>query len=183
MADDRDIFQLLADETARAGLEFLLIGGHAVNAHGYTRTTVDLDFLIASTDLARWKEILAAANYEAIHEVEAFAQFQAVGGEDYRVDLMLVDGPTFSKLLAGSEWVNYGQRRIRVAGALHLIALKLHACRTYSRSVQGKDFYDILQLIRLKRIDPAAEDFQEILNRYATPAIRERLLRDLGADL
>ena len=38
-------FTKFADEAARRGLRFLLIGGYAVSAHGYSRKTFDVDFL------------------------------------------------------------------------------------------------------------------------------------------
>ena len=176
MPDEPDTFQRLTDAAQQGGLDFLLIGGHEVNAHGYERTTVDLDLLIPASGLERWKEILNQLGYSLVRQVEDFAQFKPTGDEDYRVDLMLVDDATFGKLMAGSEWVDYGRRRTRVAGVLHLIALKLHACRTPMRATD----YDILQLIRLNRIDTESEEFREILKRYATPSIRERLLRDIG---
>ena len=40
-----DIFQRLRAVADAHSLEFLLIGGHAVNAHGYARTTLDVDLL------------------------------------------------------------------------------------------------------------------------------------------
>ena len=62
-------------------------------------------------------------------------------------------------------------------------ALKLHATRTWARAVQGKDYYDILNLIRLHRVDTGATEFREILDRYASVTIRDRLLRDLERDV
>jgi len=35
---------------AAAGVEFAVVGGVAVNAHGYVRATHDLDIFIRSTD-------------------------------------------------------------------------------------------------------------------------------------
>jgi len=173
------IFQTATRAAQAEGREFLLIGGHAVNARGYERTTLDFDFLIPAADLPAWKKILSSLEYKPIRETKAFAQFEPVGGGGFRVDLMLVDDATFAKLLAGSEVRTYGGCDIRVAGALHLIALKLHATRTWDRAVEGKDYYDILNLIRVNRIDTDAPEFQSILNRYATPSIKERLLSDL----
>jgi len=174
-----ELIERLSGEAGKRGLEFLLIGGHAVNAHGYERTTLDFDFMVPSADLVAWKDVMSFLGYQPIHETKAFAQFEPVDGDGFRIDLMLVDAPTFVKLMAGSEVRTYGGCEIRVAGVLHLIALKLHATRTWDRAVQGKDFYDILNLIRIHRIDIASPDFQTILNRYATPSIKERLLSDL----
>ncbi|MEX1118943.1 MAG: nucleotidyl transferase AbiEii/AbiGii toxin family protein [Terrimicrobiaceae bacterium] len=172
-------FQLCVDAAAESRLELILIGGHAVNARGYLRTTMDVDFLIPKADLENWKAILASNHFHLIHETKAFAQFQPSEPDGFRVDLMLVDQPTFAKLHAGSEVLQYGPCRVRVAGVLHLIALKLHATRTWDRAVQGKDYYDILQLIRINHVKPDSPELQEILTRYATPSIKERLLSDL----
>ncbi len=102
MEGEPDIFQICVDGAAAAGLEFLLIGGHAVNARGYLRTTLDYDFLLASRDL-----------------------------------------------------------------------------REGHRALLGKDYLDILTLIRRNGIDTRSSDFLEILNRHGTDSIRERLARDL----
>ncbi len=173
------IFQTATRAAQADGREFILIGGHAVNAHGYARTTLDFDFLIPAVDLGAWKDLLAGLGYQPIRETKAFAQFEPVGGGGFRVDLMLVNDATFAKLMAGSEIRSYGGCEIRVAGVLHLIALKLHATRTWDRAVQGKDYYDIFNLIRINHINPGSPEFQTILDRYATPSIKERLLSDL----
>src|SRR4051794_19802297 len=39
MADEQELFELLL----RHGVPFVVIGGHAVNFHGYIRTTEDVD--------------------------------------------------------------------------------------------------------------------------------------------
>jgi hypothetical protein len=148
MTGERDIFQICVDSAAAAGLEFLLIGGHAVNARGYARTTLDFDFLIATRDLPAWGKFLDAADYKLITpEIKAFAQFDPREGEGFRVDLMLVDAATFAKLHAGSEWLDYGRRRIRVIGVLHLMALKLHALRTESRAGSERDYFGFIRKV------------------------------------
>lgn len=174
-----ETFHAFVDAAQSEGREFVMIGGHAVNAHGYERTTIDFDFLVLGTDQAAWRNILARIGYLPIHETKAFIQFAPDGGGAMRIDLMLVDESTFGKLLKASEEKFYGDRSIRVASVLHLVALKLHACRTWDRAVLGKDYYDILNLIQIHRLDTKSRDFQEILNRYATESIRERLLGDL----
>ncbi len=154
-----------------------------MNARGYARTTLDLDFLIVATTLPAWRTLLAQLGYSPIHEVEAFAQFKPTAEDGFRIDLMLVESATFAKLAEGSEMLAYGQRVLRIAGVLHLIALKLHATRTWTRAVQGKDYYDILNRIRIHRIDTRSSAFQEVLDRYASQTMRERLLRDAEYNL
>jgi hypothetical protein len=174
-----EIFEAFVDAANAQGRPFILIGGHAINAHGYERTTLDFDFLVLGSDQADWKKIMASIGYTPIHETAAFIQFAPETGGSMRVDLMLVGDSTFEKLHLASETKSYGGRTIQIASVLHLIALKLHATRTWNRAVQGKDYYDILNLIQIHRIDSSSEEFQQILSRYATDSIRERLISDL----
>jgi hypothetical protein len=128
--------------------------------------------------------LLTNAGYQLITpDIKAFAQFEPREGENFRVDLMLVDPDTFAKLIAGSEWRDYGSRQIRVIGVLHLIALKLHSLHSEDRAALGKDYLDIVTLIRLNSINTDLPEFREILDRYATPATRDRLHRDLDEPL
>jgi hypothetical protein len=39
-------------------MSFLVIGGHAVNAHGASRMTFDLDLLVRRSDLEKWRELM-----------------------------------------------------------------------------------------------------------------------------
>ncbi len=43
------IFDVVGRVLPAVGVEFLLIGGHAVNHYGYSRATIDVDFMIASS--------------------------------------------------------------------------------------------------------------------------------------
>lgn len=48
---------------------------------------------------------------------------------------------------------------------------------------RGKDYQDILEIVRITGLNPKAPDFQQVLDRYATETIRQRLLSDLEAGL
>jgi len=183
MNDHFDILEELARSAPRHGLDFILIGGHAVNARGYSRTTVDVDLLIPAEALTRWDSLLRESGYKAIHRTKAFAQFEQAVGEGFRVDLMLVDEGTYGKLHQGSEVLQYGPTKLRVAGVLHLIALKLHAIRQPERAAEGRDYYDILNLVRQNGIDLGSAEFIVIMKRHGSDAIRERLERDLQGSL
>ena len=45
-----NIFRIIADVLSPAGIECLLIGGFAVNAHGYSRATLDVDLMVVATE-------------------------------------------------------------------------------------------------------------------------------------
>ena len=46
------VFNVVGRQLPKAGVEFLMIGGHAVNHYGYSRATLDVDFMIAASDAA-----------------------------------------------------------------------------------------------------------------------------------
>ncbi len=78
-------------------LRFLIIGGYAVAAHGHTRATFDVDFLVRRDDHDSWFFRIAAAGLKLFGETNAFAQFNQEGGGD-GLDLMFVDEPTFEQM-------------------------------------------------------------------------------------
>ncbi|MCS7064312.1 MAG: nucleotidyl transferase AbiEii/AbiGii toxin family protein [Methylacidiphilales bacterium] len=171
------------DTTAKAaGLNFLLIGGHAVNAYGVERTTVDLDFLVLSNDLQKWKSALLSNGWLISYEFPHFIQFKPPDPHGFRVDLMLVDAETFAKLYKDSSEVSYGPCRLRIPSLLHLLALKLHALKNTDRQKIGKDYSDILALIHTHKLDIHSQELQTILKKYAPPIIHQRLLRDTSSD-
>ncbi len=161
-----------------AGLDFLLIGGHAVNAYGYQRTTIDLDILAKDSQRTGWKEMLDTQGYSLIHETPAFAQFDPPTTAEMNLDLMFVDEATFGKLASDKKVLPVGDTVLPVPSVLHLIALKLHATRAVGRTTAGKDYHDVLNLVQVNQIDVASEPFQDILNRYAPEHVRRRLLEE-----
>ncbi len=172
----------LTREAHARGLDFLLIGGHAVNAHGYVRTTFDVDLLIADKQRSAWKTLLTQLGYTVRHEVDAFTQFNAPSQEDFDLDLMVVDENTYAKLSGNSVRKPLGSTELSVPLPLHLVALKLHALRAEHRVRRGKDYQDVLEIIRRTGINVQGQEFQQVLHRYATETIRNQLLQDLQDD-
>jgi hypothetical protein len=54
------LFEQLHTETRARGLDFLVIGGLAVNFYGYSRDTADLDLLIRRESRAEWGQLLSS---------------------------------------------------------------------------------------------------------------------------
>ncbi len=93
MASENDLRQtlkLVGDEFPKAGVEVLLVGGFAVNYYGYTRSTLDVDFMVMADDVSKVKEIMVAAGYTnwSIHDTVAFFQQPAAS---LRIDFLRVD--------------------------------------------------------------------------------------------
>lgn len=131
-------------ERARAqGLPFVVIGGHAVAAHGYGRQTLDLDLLVRDEDRRPWVELLVAFGYRVFHEDPAFVQLAAPTVAHWPVDLLLVAEPTFAGVMAEAREVDFGAQRVRIPSLEHLLALKLHALKDARPPRDLKDLTDV----------------------------------------
>lgn len=100
-----NLFQQIASASEQFGFDILVIGGHAVNAYGYFRTTLDVDFMIQESDLPTLRRELEKIGYQWRGQTLSFAQFFPVTGTSaaFPVDLMLVDDDTFDKIGRSSE--------------------------------------------------------------------------------
>src|SRR5215210_2786199 len=47
-----------------AGIAYAIVGGMAVNAHGYRRTTGDVDFLLTADGFSAFVRLFAATDFE-----------------------------------------------------------------------------------------------------------------------
>lgn len=172
----------LAAAAKAEGLEAILVGGNAVNLHTYRRTTFDVDLLVREEDAARWRSFFEGHGYQVFHATpnSVRMRFATDPAAALPVDLMLADAPTFRRIQEASRMREIGHdQELSIPDPLHLIAMKLHALRSPQRVAEGVDFSDVLHLIRLTKIDVTSDTFAAILARYATEAIRERLLREL----
>jgi hypothetical protein len=181
MTSPFNIFQQLAEAGQVHGIHLLVIGGHAVNAHGYQRTTIDADFLVREEDVPQWRLVLEGSGYKWQGQSPSFIRFEpSVNQPDgFPVDLMLVNDETFQKLYQEKQVVTYGGTTLSVPKPMHLIALKLHAMRNVKRARGGKDLADILGLIQVCQIASDDIELHSILHRYATPETRDEIQRKL----
>lgn len=172
-----NLFKRVAEAAGRAGLEVLVIGGHAVNAYGYTRTTLDVDFLLAVESFCEWRPVFESAGYRWAGQTETFARMDppVTDPPSLPVDVMLVSKETFSNLYAERRLLDFGGVRLPVPKPINLIALKLHAMRNLERFKKGKDLPDILNLISICQIDTKSGEFKDVLSRYANDETRSLL--------
>jgi hypothetical protein len=168
------------DEVSRTqGLSFLIIGGHAVNAHGFTRFTKDLDLLIRRTDVAKWLAVLKSEGYAVEHEGDNFLQLSVASKGAAPLDLMFVNEPTFLQMEAASKEIQIQNHSFLVPCLDHLLALKMHALK-HGPSRRGyKDLVDVLSLVDANRIDVRGDKFRSLCDKYGDAKIYERIL-DFG---
>lgn len=155
---------------------FLLIGGHAVAAHGFSRHTYDLDLLIDKNSRQIWTHALSLLGYSQFHDGGAFLQFTPPAGA-VPLDLMLVGNPTFTAMLAAARDINWGGAVVKIPSLDHLLALKLHALKSAPSHRRIKDMHDILSLIEINKMDMRTEKFRQLCEKYANLEVYEKIVR------
>lgn len=161
-----ELIERLAREAGKHDLDFLIIGGHAVAHHGYARMTLDVDFLVRSAQREDWQRLLEKFHYVPHTESNAFMQCSNTTLGWPAVDLMFVHEETWKKLRAASVPKPHRNIEVRVPCVPHLIALKLHAATSPTRSSPAKDWNDIEELVRRHRLNPDDGDFSALVIRY-----------------
>jgi hypothetical protein len=105
-------------------LAFLLMGGHAVIAHGHPRNTFDLDLVVPRPDVERWRAFALALGYTLYGEGPTFIQFNPPDAPILPSDLMIVSEDTYRQLEAAAEDVRVSGTGVRTVCLRHLLALK-----------------------------------------------------------
>jgi hypothetical protein len=162
---EKAITDLLRGASSR-GLKCLLIGGNAVILLGYIRNTVDLDLLLPEEARSQWLDLMRERGYRFLHGVSAFAQFEPPDVSAAPVDLMFVEEATWQKLSEGAKEMDLAGERVLVPRPEYLVALKLHAAASPTRSKPEVDWEDIRQIIRLCDLKPEEEPFRSLILRY-----------------
>ena len=140
------IFEMVGTRLPQADVDFLMIGGHAVNQYGYSRATIDVDFMIASDDLDSVQSVMKDAGFTNISQSENVVFFNKPGFA-LRVDFLKVDANTMKTLLLDAQEVEYGGQLVKIPSLENLIAMKLFSLSSGSSGRWEKDFPDIVHLV------------------------------------
>lgn len=170
-------FAIISQDFPKEGIEFLMIGGHAVNYYGFSRATIDVDFMIAAEATPSVRSIMKAAGFSNISEGENALFFNAPGS-NLRVDFLPVDAATMRQLIEHSVWIDYANYRIRVPSLADLIALKLFAIKGGSAKRGDRDIVDIVHLVIENRVD-VERDLRDLCARFASDQIYAHLTQQI----
>lgn len=128
------------------GVEYLLIGGYALAAHGYQRATTDIDVLVPATIEAgrKLKQALMVLPDQAAKDLEPewFAEGENIRVADaFIVDLMLnANGQTYDTLRQYAETVDLDGIPVRTINLEGLLLTK--------QTLREKDISDRIVLER-----------------------------------
>ena len=133
---------------------------------GYIRNTIDLDLLVPEHSRSEWLSLLRELGYRFFHGTASFAQFESRDKTGPPVDLMFVEQQTWEKLLEGANEMRLGSEAVLLPRPEYLVALKLHAAASPTRSKPEVDWEDIRQIVQICRLDPTEESFRALILRY-----------------
>ncbi|MDB6015733.1 MAG: hypothetical protein JWR19_222 [Pedosphaera sp.] len=172
-----EILDILKRASLQSDKRFLVIGGYAVNAHGYSRQTVDLDIMIEKSQADFWKKLLLDQGYSIFGERDAFVQFTAPKPEQPPIDFMLVNEQTFAGMHAEAVEGSLGGITVKHPSLRHLIALKLHVLKQELPHRHIRDLYDVMELLRINKVDTTSQDFKQFCEKYGNSTLYESLVR------
>lgn len=155
------------------GVHFLVIGGHAINAHGYARQTSDLDLLVAKSDRDFWLKLMEALRYSAVQTHEVFARFKPPDLAAWPIDFMFVDMEVFKQMLQEAVPADFGSINAEVPSLRHMLALKLHALKQRQKHREQRDILDVIKLKELSGISEA--EFLELCRNYDRLDLYEKI--------
>ena len=169
------IFEVVGRQLPDAGVDCLMMGGHAINHYGYSRATIDVDFMIAAGDLARVRSVMKSAGFSNVSESDNVAFFNHPD-IPIRVDFLQVDTRTMGLLLEKAVQVEYNGVPIRLPCLKDLIAMKLFALKSGSAKREERDFPDIVHLSVQNGLDPVV-DLKPLCDRFGDDGIYDRLVK------
>ena len=172
-----DLFKSLQNLADKNDKKFVIVGGHAVNFHGIFRSTNDIDLMIKGEDVDFWTKNLSTIGYEIFNQTKAFVQFKSKQVTHWPIDLILVDDSTFDKVYSSASFQNIDSNKIPFASILHLIAMKLHALKNDLDNRMEKDKSDLLELLKLYRVDLNSEEFRQLCEKYANIVVYEKITK------
>ena len=176
---EEELFKKLSTEFETAKIPFLLIGGYALNAYGYSRATRDVDFMMISSDFDKAKQIVQRCGYRQYVHKDLCARFVDHEKQWPPLDLVFVEKETFQNIIKEAKNVEIMGRKLLVPSAEHLIALKLHAIKNDPQR-EAKDLSDIFEIIKATGLDVSSPKFKDFCLKFGNAALYERIQRWAG---
>jgi hypothetical protein len=133
---NQDFRDLLAEFNGRQ-VEFLLVGAHALAAHGHVRATQDLDVWVRPSPENATRVIAALRAFGApLHDLtekdlSTPGLIFQIGVEPIRIDVLtVIDGVQFDEAWAERMISKFADQPVAVLSREHLIKNKLASART-----------------------------------------------------
>ncbi len=169
------IFHLISDLVHKENIKCVLIGGFAVNFYHVTRQTADVDFLITKEDFDKIADELLNAGYKRKLLENNFAQYAGNKLSLMDVDFMFVDNNVITTIINDGQKLKIVGKVFIVPSLHHLIALKLHSIKYNPKIRLLKDFPDIINLIRINKINVKDKKFEDLCLKYGSEELYRKI--------
>lgn len=147
------VLEQIATQLDGAGLRWGLAGAFALHAYGYTRATMDLDFVTERSAQAVLVPFLASLGYETLHQSEGFSNHLHALASLGRVDFIYVDEHTADRLFERATRTQlFPGLSVRVPRPEHLAAMKVLAMKN-DTSRTFRELADIQFLLTVPGIE------------------------------
>jgi hypothetical protein len=145
------------------GIPYAICGGLAVNAHGYERTTIDVDVLVTPDGLARFKAASLGAGW-----VEKFPGSRGVKDAERKVpiDFLVTGGIPGDGTPRGVAFPDPNEAVVEKAGLRFLSLGKLIELKLASGLSAPQRLQDLADVGALIRHNHLGEDFANTLHPY-----------------
>lgn len=149
------------------GIPLLLAGGWAVCFHGYSRTTLDIDWICKRSQLREACELMGSLGFDRMTDGMASRFKHRLDPSVPYIDLIWVDDATFATMNATSQ-PSPPPLAVPMLGFRALLAMKLFALKD-GDSRDHKDLLDIRSLLRYSSAKLGDAELKELCERYAGP--------------
>lgn len=173
----KTILGIAARDIQEAGVEWLLVGGLAVNQHGYARQTLDVDLMIAADDIEKVRSVMTTAGFTDV-SIRKNVGFFRMPDMEPRVDFLRVDNETMQKLLARAVEIKMYDYRIRIPTLKDLFAMKIFALAQNTEQRMGKDLSDIAYLTVINHLD-VSKDIRPLCERFGTQEVYDLIRKQV----
>ncbi len=140
----QDTLSLAAEALKKAHVQFALIGGFALAAHGVVRATQDIDLLTEGHKKENAKQALIAVGFKLTFENPEVMHFSGAG----QLDILLANREATLDMLQRAKSIN--QFPVPVVSAEDIIGLKIQAYKNDpKREFQDKaDIQSLLETVK-----------------------------------
>jgi hypothetical protein len=157
------------------GIRVFVVGGYAVNAHGYSRMTKDADCLIVTEELRKADTIFREDGFVMLRKAKTHARYINPDCAPNLVDVLLVDQSTFEKMWPERIPCTLHGQALQIPILEHLFAMKLHAVRNQHDRL-GKDLVDISELIKVNPGVVSRDRIVELCRQFGPPQRLDEVL-------
>jgi hypothetical protein len=135
-----------------ANIDYALIGGLALAAHGAARATVDLDLLADAGRSDDVDRLLRARGYECLHRNQNVANYASDDASRGRVDFLFASRDYGKEMLRRARPYPVLGQSIAVVAASDLIGLKVQSSSNDPSRLR-RDMADIERLLQSEELD------------------------------